>query len=87
MWQPCNTFTASRHLWDAPTSVDFFKAWREQPQWCIQNGIFKEFWQYAKAEDCDEFTKLMLTTQVGPDAMDHFMQGETTIPVEKVGKW
>lgn len=87
LWKPCQAFTASRHLWEASTSVDFFRAWREQPQWGIQNGVFKEFWQFARAEDCDEFTKLMLTTQVGPDAMDHFMQGETNIPVEKVGKW
>ncbi|KAL6869109.1 hypothetical protein ACO1O0_000432 [Amphichorda felina] len=82
IWQPEQAFTASRHLWEAATPADFFRAWREQPRWTIANGGFRDFWQYARAEDMDEFTKLMLTTQVGPDAMDlHFMQGEMSIPV------
>lgn len=62
LWQPDQCFTASRHLWEAATSVDFFRAWREQPQWAITNGVFRELWQYARAEDMDEFTRLMLTT-------------------------
>lgn len=87
LWQRTLAFTASKHLWEAPTSVEFFRAWRERPQWAIQNNSFKDFWQYARSEDCDEFTKLMLTTQVGPDAMDHFMQGETAIPYDKPMCW
>jgi hypothetical protein len=54
-------YTASRHLWEARSSVDFFRAWREQPQWTIANFDFSDFWQYARAEDMDDFTKVMLT--------------------------
>ncbi|KAH6604757.1 hypothetical protein Trco_006464 [Trichoderma cornu-damae] len=80
-WENGHSFTASRHLWEAPSSVEFFRAWREKPQYCITDLSFKEFWMYARPDDVDEFTKLLLTTQVGVDAMEHFMEGETTIPI------
>ncbi|KID87993.1 C6 zinc finger domain protein [Metarhizium guizhouense ARSEF 977] len=81
MWHDDIGFTASRHLWDAPNSVEFYRAWREKPQFSIQNMVFKDFWMYARPDDCDDFTKLMLTTQVGLDAMAHFMNGDAAIPV------
>ncbi|GJN73056.1 hypothetical protein PLIIFM63780_007120 [Purpureocillium lilacinum] len=81
MWSETQSFTASRHLWDAASSVEFYRAWREKPQWWIENLSFKDFWMYGRPGDIDDFTRLMLTTQVGTDAMDHFMEGETTIPV------
>lgn len=62
MWRDDIGFTASRHLWDAPNSVEFYRAWREKPQFSIQNMVFKDFWMYARPDDCDDFTKLMLTT-------------------------
>ncbi|KAL6878614.1 hypothetical protein J3F83DRAFT_240841 [Trichoderma novae-zelandiae] len=80
-WEDGHSFTASRHLWEATSSVEFFRAWREKPQYCITDLSFKEFWMYARPDDMDEFTKLMLTTQVGVDAIEHFLTGETTIPV------
>ncbi len=54
-------YTASRPLWEAKSSVEFFRAWREQPQWSISNFDFRDFWMYARAEDLDEFTRMMLT--------------------------
>jgi hypothetical protein len=42
--------------------VDFFRAWREKPQYCVTDMSFKEFWMYARPDDMDEFTRLMLTT-------------------------
>ncbi|EHK45299.1 hypothetical protein TRIATDRAFT_221642 [Trichoderma atroviride IMI 206040] len=80
-WEDGHSFTASRHLWEATSSVDFFRAWREKPQYCVTDMSFKEFWMYARPDDMDEFTRLMLTTQVGIDAVEHFMAGETNIPV------
>jgi hypothetical protein len=61
-WEDGHSFTASRHLWEATSSVEFFRAWREKPQYCITDLSFKEFWMYARPDDMDEFTKLMLTT-------------------------
>ncbi|KAJ6445735.1 C6 zinc finger domain-containingprotein [Purpureocillium lavendulum] len=81
MWSETQSFTASRHLWDATSSVEFYRSWRDKPQWWIENLTFGDFWQYGRPGDLDEFTRLMLTTQVGIDAMDHFMEGETSIPV------
>lgn len=53
-------YTASQPLWGATTSVEFFRAWREQPRWIIRMFDYKEFWQYARPEDMCEFTKIML---------------------------
>lgn len=61
-WEDGHSFTSSRHLWEATSSVEFFKAWREKPQYCITDLSFKEFWMYARPDDMDEFTRLMLTT-------------------------
>ena len=54
-------FTASKHLWEAPTSVDFFRAWKTKPRWTVQHLNFCEFWQYARPADTDDFTKVLLT--------------------------
>lgn len=62
MWRENITYTASRHLWDANSSVDFFRAWREKPQFTITGLNFKEFSIYARPDDCDDFTRLMLTS-------------------------
>jgi hypothetical protein len=43
--------------------------------------MFRDFWQFGQPEDLDEFSRLMLTGQVGRDAMDHFMAGDVSIPV------
>lgn len=57
-------FIASRHLWEAPSSIQFYRSWREKPQFCIDGMSFKEAWQYARPDDLDEFSKLMMTTWV-----------------------
>ncbi|EGX90584.1 C6 zinc finger domain protein [Cordyceps militaris CM01] len=75
MWQNLR-FTASRHLWEAPSSVDFFRAWRDKPQYFIRDFDFKDFWSYARADDMDEFTKTMIMPQIGMDVLEHFMAGE-----------
>lgn len=64
MWSETQSFTASRHLWDAASSVEFYRAWREKPQWWIENLSFKDFWMYGRPGDIDDFTRLMLTTCV-----------------------
>lgn len=80
IWAP-TSFTASKSLWEATSSVEFYRAWREKPQYFIRNFDFKEFWQYGRLDDMDEFTRLMLTPQVGVDAMEHFLAGDVSIPI------
>ena len=62
VWTKHHRFTASRHLWNATSSVEFFRSWRDKPQFVIEDMTFREFWMYARPEDCDEFTELMLTS-------------------------
>jgi hypothetical protein len=54
-------FTASRYLWEADSSLAFFRAWQTKPQYPVRNLDFKGVWLHAQPEDVDEFTKLMLT--------------------------
>ncbi|RGP60283.1 c6 zinc finger protein [Fusarium sporotrichioides] len=68
-------FTASKYLWEADSSMAFFRAWQTKPQYPVRDLDFKGIWLHAQPEDVDEFTKLMLTAQMGPDAIDHFMVG------------
>lgn len=68
MWQDLR-FTASRHLWEAPSSIEFFRSWRDKPQYFIRDFDFKDFWSYARADDMDEFTKIMLMPYVFPSPL------------------
>ncbi|KAH7137262.1 hypothetical protein B0J13DRAFT_75889 [Dactylonectria estremocensis] len=83
---PCDimesiAFTTSRYLWNADSSVAFFQAWHHKPQFRVSDMDFKDVWMYARPEDIDDFTKLMLTAQSGPDAMDYFMMGNSNVSV------
>ncbi|KAF7545898.1 hypothetical protein G7Z17_g8818 [Cylindrodendrum hubeiense] len=79
--EPCISFTVSRHLWEAPSSVAFFQSWHHKPQYCVSEMDFKEVWMHARPDDVDDFAKLMLTAQAGPDAMEYFMVGNANISV------
>ncbi|KAF4978028.1 hypothetical protein FZEAL_5535 [Fusarium zealandicum] len=74
-------FTASRYLWEADSTVAFFRAWQTRPQYCVSNMCFGDVWNHAQPEDIDEFTKLMMTVQMGPEAIDHFMLGSMGVTV------
>ncbi|KAF5674068.1 c6 zinc finger [Fusarium heterosporum] len=69
-------FTASRYLWEADSSMAFYHAWQTKPQYPVRNLDFKSVWLHAQPEDVDDFTKLMLTAQMGPEATDQFMLGK-----------
>ncbi|KAF7548292.1 hypothetical protein G7046_g8723 [Stylonectria norvegica] len=73
MFTCSHSFTASRHLWEADSSLAFYRAWNEKPQYCVVDMGLKDLWLYGQAEDVDTFTKFMLTAQIGPEAVDHFM--------------
>jgi hypothetical protein len=53
-------FTASRQLWEASSSNEFYRLWREKQRFHIRGFAFADFWQYARPEDMDDFTKLLL---------------------------
>ncbi|KPM36099.1 hypothetical protein AK830_g10466 [Neonectria ditissima] len=74
-------FTASRHLWEATSSIQFFQAWHMKPQFCVPDMDFKDVWMHARPDDVDEFSRVMLTAQSGPDVMEYFMLGNANISV------
>ncbi|KAI8724989.1 Zn(2)-C6 fungal-type domain-containing protein [Fusarium sp. LHS14.1] len=75
-------FTASKYLWEADSSMNFYRAWQTKPQFHVTNMDFREVWLHAQPGDVDDFTRLMLTAQMGPDAIDNFMHGNISdIPV------
>lgn len=59
-WGDKHIWTHSGHLWEAPSSFDFYRAWREKPKWAISNLFFEEFLKDGKGEDMDEFSRFLL---------------------------
>lgn len=51
----------SRHLWEADSSFEFARMWREKPQFVITNYKFEDFLQYGRGEDVDELGEIFLT--------------------------
>ncbi|KAI9172097.1 Transcription factor gsfR2 [Paramyrothecium foliicola] len=80
-WSDLPFFTASRPLWEATSSLQFYRSWRGRRQFPIKSFGFAEFWQYGRPDDLDEFTKMLLTTQAGPDLMEQFRSDDGTIPI------
>ncbi|KAL2685139.1 hypothetical protein Neosp_006235 [[Neocosmospora] mangrovei] len=54
-------FTASKYLWEADSSMNFYRAWQTKPQFHVTNMDFREVWLHAQPGDVDDFTRLMLT--------------------------
>lgn len=79
--ETCVSFTASKYLWEADSGVSFLRAWQSKPRFHISEMDFKELWMHAQPEDLDSFTKIFLTAQIGPDAMDQFMLGNLGVAV------
>ncbi|KAI1640404.1 hypothetical protein F4809DRAFT_663926 [Biscogniauxia mediterranea] len=60
-WVYVHRWTLSSHLWDAPSSFDFFRAWKEKPMWVISAFKFEEFVKHGMGDDIDEFSRYFLT--------------------------
>ncbi|ROT35603.1 hypothetical protein SODALDRAFT_328974 [Sodiomyces alkalinus F11] len=70
-------WTASRHLWDAKSSVSFLSAWREKPQFVVENLFIQDLAKRARPEDVDSMALIALTAFLGVDEIKHFMAGKT----------
>ncbi|KAK3330453.1 hypothetical protein B0H66DRAFT_468993 [Apodospora peruviana] len=61
-WAYIHRWTLSRHLWEADSSYDFYRAWEEKkPHFVINSYSFDEFLKYGRPDDVDEFAKIMLS--------------------------
>jgi hypothetical protein len=69
-WAYMHRWTLSSHLWNAPSSFEFFQAWREKPLWIISAFEFDDFVKNGCGDDLDEFAKALLTMYVSPHDQD-----------------
>lgn len=59
-WATIHRWTVSRYLWDAETSMRFFTAWREKPQYIVESFTLVDSFRFLRPEDVDEFTRILL---------------------------
>ncbi|KAH7024799.1 uncharacterized protein B0I36DRAFT_332050 [Microdochium trichocladiopsis] len=72
IWAYEHRWTLSRHLWDAPGSFEFCKAWNEKPFFYISGFGFREFLECGRPDDVDSFARILLTVTLGIDEMKTF---------------
>jgi hypothetical protein len=63
-WASVHLWTLSRHLWEAPSSFDFFHIYREKPHYTISNVFFDDFLKEGKGDDVDDFGRILLVVYV-----------------------
>jgi len=60
-WAYVHRWTLSRHLWEADSSFEFARTWKEKPHFVIANYSFEHFLKYGRGEDVDEFAEILLS--------------------------
>ncbi|KAI0441458.1 hypothetical protein F4803DRAFT_418954 [Xylaria telfairii] len=77
-WSCAHRWTLGRSLWDASSSAEFQRAWRDTPHFVIANFAFDNFLENGKGEDVDEFAEILLNAYMGADVMKEFMAPRET---------
>ncbi|KAI1330968.1 hypothetical protein F5Y16DRAFT_320686 [Xylariaceae sp. FL0255] len=72
-WAFVHRWTLSKPLWEANSSFDFQRAWKDNFHFIISNFSFENFLKNGRAEDVDEFAEILLNVYIGPDALKEFM--------------
>ena len=60
-WTHNHRWTLSRHLWEADSSFDFFRRWRDQAHYVINNYSLEKFLKYGNGDDVDDFAEILLS--------------------------
>lgn len=60
IWEKPHRWTLSKQLWEAPSSFDFFRLWRDKPHHVIEGFNFEEFLKTGRGEHVDEFAKILM---------------------------
>lgn len=60
-WAYVHRWTLSRALWNANSSFEFRRAWKENPQFIISNYAFENFLKHGRGEDVDDFAEILMT--------------------------
>ncbi|VUC30346.1 unnamed protein product [Clonostachys rosea] len=69
----CHTFTLSSYLWHADGPLTFARAWKERRHLVISNADFQAVFREARADEIDEFGRLLLTTILGKEDTESFL--------------
>ncbi|RDW56818.1 hypothetical protein BP5796_12885 [Coleophoma crateriformis] len=64
-WKYIHCWTLSRPLWEAPSSFDFFRAWKAYP--VIENFDLESVLKTGRPDDIDDFSKVIIVTYMGLD--------------------
>lgn len=60
-WDLTHRWTLSRHLWEADSSFDFYRMWKEKPHYIINNFTLDNFLKYGRGDEVDEFAEILLS--------------------------
>lgn len=60
-WAYVHRWTLSRHLWEADSSFEFARMWKEKPHFIITNYSFEHFLEFGRGEDVDQFAEILLS--------------------------
>ncbi|KAI0186684.1 hypothetical protein EV127DRAFT_500382 [Xylaria flabelliformis] len=77
-WAYAHRWTLGRSLWDACSSAEFQRAWKDSPHFVIANFSFENFLENGKGEDVDEFAEILLNVSMGVESMKEFMAPQET---------
>ncbi|KAI1422543.1 hypothetical protein F5Y12DRAFT_609193 [Xylaria sp. FL1777] len=72
-WDYVHRWTIGRSLWEADSSTEFRRAWKESSHFVIANFMLEDFVENGKGEDVDDFAEIFLEVYMGGDATEEFM--------------
>ncbi|KAI8626481.1 hypothetical protein F5Y19DRAFT_478596 [Xylariaceae sp. FL1651] len=77
-WAHVHRWSLARSLWEANSSTEFYRMWKEKPPFVIANYSFEKFLQFGRGEDVDEFAEILLSVYMGVDATQEFISAQAT---------
>ncbi|KAK3339943.1 hypothetical protein B0T25DRAFT_560951 [Lasiosphaeria hispida] len=73
-WAFTHRWTLARSLWEAGSSFEFHRMWKEKPQFIIANYSFETFLEHGgRGEDVDDFAEILLSSYMGVDPAKEFI--------------
>jgi hypothetical protein len=60
-WMYIHRWTMARPLWEAKNALEFGRRWKTSSQFVVANHALDGFVHHGRAEDVDEFCKIMLS--------------------------
>ncbi|KAK0704585.1 hypothetical protein B0H67DRAFT_557360 [Lasiosphaeris hirsuta] len=74
-WAFTHRWTLARSLWEAGSSFEFYRVWKEKPQFVIANYSLETFLEHGgRGDDVDDFAEILLSSYMGVDAAKEFIQ-------------